>query len=75
MGPEFALGAAENRGPDKSLFGGEEERLPVGFPGRTDAEYQGGIGKTTGHGLFYHEIRGNTKYLPFSRVNFMINPG
>jgi hypothetical protein len=58
MGAEFALGPAENRGPDKPLLGGEEKSLPVGFPGGTDTEYQGGVGETTGHGPSYHKIRG-----------------
>jgi hypothetical protein len=57
IGAEFALGSAEDRGPDKPLFGGKKGCLPVGFPGRTDAEYQGGVGKTTGHGISYHKIR------------------
>jgi hypothetical protein len=52
MGAEFAFGPAEDRSPDKPLLGGEEGNLPVRFPGRTDPENQGGIGKTAVHALF-----------------------
>jgi hypothetical protein len=69
MGAELTLGPAEDRGPDKALLGGKKKSLPVGFSGRTDAEYQGGVDETTGHGSSYHRIRDRGKILPPLSLN------
>jgi hypothetical protein len=68
MGTKLAFGPAEDRSPDKPLLGGEEKRLPVGFPGGADPENQGGIGKTAVHSSLYQKSSGDTWGFPKASV-------